>query len=109
VQVEEQFYILYPLLIALAPPRHLRRLLAVGIVAALFLRIGLAVIVPGYWRLQFALMPCRMENLAMGALIASYLRPSQWPLRSKTTLLLAATGLISRGGLANTIMPDFSL
>jgi len=94
VQVEEQFYILYPLLIALVPPKHLRRVLAGAIAAALLLRIGLALAMPGHWRLQFVLMPCRMDNLAMGALIADYVRSSQWPLRSKTTLLFAAAGLM---------------
>ena len=93
VQVEEQFYILYPLLIALVPPKHFRKALMGGIAAALCLRIGLALAVPGHWRLQFALMPCRMDNLAMGGLIADCVRTSRWPLRSKTTLLLAAAGV----------------
>jgi peptidoglycan/LPS O-acetylase OafA/YrhL len=94
VQVEEQFYILYPLLIALVPPKHLRKVLTGGIVAALLFRIALALAVPGHWKLQFALMPCRMDNLAMGALIADYVRTSRWPLRSNTTLLLAAAGVM---------------
>lgn len=94
VQVEEQFYLLYPLLIALVPPKHLRKVLAGTIAAALLLRIGLALAVPGHWRLQFVLMPCRMDDLAMGALIADYFRSSQWPLRSKTTLFFAAVGLM---------------
>jgi peptidoglycan/LPS O-acetylase OafA/YrhL len=94
VQVEEQFYILYPLLIAMIPPKRLRTALFAAIVTALALRVALAITVPGHWWLQFVLMPSRMDDLAMGALIASYFRTSTWPLRSAATLSLAALGAL---------------
>ncbi|MGA7829846.1 MAG: acyltransferase [Terracidiphilus sp.] len=93
VQVEEQFYLLYPLLIALVPTKHLRKVLAGGVLAALVIRTALALALPGHWWLQFCLMPCRMDNLAMGALIAVYARESKWPLRAKTMLWLAVLGV----------------
>jgi peptidoglycan/LPS O-acetylase OafA/YrhL len=97
VQVEEQFYLIYPLVIAFVPAKHLNRTLAGSIAAAFTLRLVLALIFPGFWKLQYALMPCRMDDLAMGALVACAFKQGAWPLRATTTALLATIGVIFIG------------
>jgi peptidoglycan/LPS O-acetylase OafA/YrhL len=106
VHVEEQFYLLYPIAIALVPPRWLRGALCCAIVGALALRILFAFIAPPtYWKPQFALMPCRMDNLAMGALIALSRRDGNWPLSWKTTLRLGLLGIVLVGLMLYVVGP----
>ena len=97
VHVEEQFYLIYPLVVAFVPAKHLNRTLAGSIATAFTLRVALALIFPGFWKLQFALMPCRMDDLAMGALVACAFKQGTWPLSAKATARLAGIGAIFIG------------
>lgn len=66
--VEEQFYILFPLVIALVPFNKLPRVLGFTILGALLFRIIMASTL-GH-AAAYVLMPCRADALAIGALIA---------------------------------------
>jgi len=70
LQVEEQFYILYPLIVSKLSTRSLRRLLIGVVFAATLLRMYLAAFVPGSTLASYVLMPCRMDALALGGLVA---------------------------------------
>lgn len=72
--IEEQFYLILPLLVHFTAPRRLPQLLLVAIVAAPVLRIvayvtsGLSEVPP------YVLMPCRMDSLLLGTLCAYVIR-----------------------------------
>jgi len=74
LQVEEQFYVLYPAVVFFLSRNHLRRVLIVCIITAPILRLILRLYVPGSTEAQYVLMPCRMDALAMGGLVAVLLR-----------------------------------
>ncbi len=69
--VEEQFYLLAPLLIWLLPPRHLKPVLIALIVSALLLRV-IVTIASGHGQLAYVLLPCRWDELCMGMLVAAH-------------------------------------
>jgi peptidoglycan/LPS O-acetylase OafA/YrhL len=95
--VEEQFYLLWPLVVALLDRRRLVALCIGMIVAALALRIGWHIIDPGKQAREalYVLTPARMDGLAMGALLAIGLRNESAAARiqrwSKPLLLAAPT------------------
>lgn len=64
--VEEQFYLVWPFLVLWLPRRHLGKVLATMIVAALLSRVVLI----HYGLGTFYLTPSRMDSLAAGAIVA---------------------------------------
>ena len=70
LQVEEQFYLSYPFLVAAVSPRTLAKILMAAIGMALLLRVAITAAVPESLLWTYTLMPCRMDSLAMGGLIA---------------------------------------
>jgi peptidoglycan/LPS O-acetylase OafA/YrhL len=107
LHVEEQFYLLFPLLIHRLRVLTLRRLLVGVIIAAPVIRFGLWLVAPDKPLVAYMLLPCRMDGLAFGALIALRLRmPRPWPLGkpdlavAATILSLAACGLFWASGRA---------
>ncbi len=70
LQVEEQFYLTFPFLVAVLPRKALARVLIASVFAALMLRVGLVFARPANITGTYVLMPCRMDSLAMGGLIA---------------------------------------
>jgi peptidoglycan/LPS O-acetylase OafA/YrhL len=83
LQVEEQFYLTFPLLVWLVSRKTLARLLVVSVVGALALRIALTIAMPKNMFGVYTLMPCRMDPLAMGGLIAIAQRERPEWLRSR--------------------------
>ena len=79
LQVEEQFYLSFPLLVWVLKRKTLAKVLAISVVAALALRIALTLAMPGNAFGVYTLMPCRLDPLAMGGLIAIAQR--EWPHR----------------------------
>jgi peptidoglycan/LPS O-acetylase OafA/YrhL len=74
LQVEEQFYWTFPFLVASMKRTTLGVVLAASVVAALVFRIILAVAMPANLIGPYVLMPCRMDALAMGGLVALVVR-----------------------------------
>jgi peptidoglycan/LPS O-acetylase OafA/YrhL len=69
--IEEQFYLVWPLVVALVSRRWLWRLCVVGVFVALACRWVLARYQVDYW-LAYVLPPCRMDGLLIGGMVALY-------------------------------------
>jgi peptidoglycan/LPS O-acetylase OafA/YrhL len=88
LQIEEQFYILFPLLVRRLKLRTLAFTLVGLICFSPILRIVLYWLYPAKPGLQYVLLPCRMDGLALGALIAVRFRMGPWELsRIKLTVM----------------------
>lgn len=97
--MEEQFYLLFPAIVALLPMRILRRFLIACVAAALLLRTGITLVIPQGALACYVLMPCRMDELALGGLVAIMMRSGE-PRFSPAVFLRAALG----GGTAVAVM-----
>jgi peptidoglycan/LPS O-acetylase OafA/YrhL len=105
--VEEQFYLLWPLVVALLSRRGVAWACALAVVAAATLRIALLSHGPAFANAAYVLMPCRMDALAVGGLVAALARSEDGLARLRrlapATLLVAAAVVgwvaIWRGGL----------
>jgi peptidoglycan/LPS O-acetylase OafA/YrhL len=103
--VEEQFYLIAPLVIRLMSRRKLYMLLVAVILAAPILRVWVyhhIPVRPGSLPLDYTLMPCRADSLAIGILAALLWRNlvfREW-LTGHSNLLRALTGLFLAGMLA---------
>ena len=89
LQVEEQFYLLFPLLVHRLRLHTLTRVLFGLCCVSTLLRLFL------YWRyplnelVQYVLLPCRMEGLALGAWVAIRFRQGPWPVnRTRLTVMV---------------------
>ena len=70
--VEEQFYLVWPVLVAVLSRERMARLCVVLVVVAAGLRYWL--LDTHHWAAAYALMPCRMDELAAGGFVALVLR-----------------------------------
>jgi peptidoglycan/LPS O-acetylase OafA/YrhL len=89
LQIEEQFYLLFPFLV-----RHLKlKTLAVVLLSLVcfspILRIVLYWIYPSNTLIQYVLLPCRFDGLALGALIAVRFRMGPWNLPKRRLTVIA--------------------
>ena len=82
LQVEEQFYLTFPLLVWALKRKTLAMVLAGAAALALAIRIGVLVGMPGHAIGTYVLAPSRMDALAMGGLIAIAVRARPEWLRS---------------------------
>lgn len=75
--VEEQFYLVWPLVVYLCAPKTLARVCVILVVLALLIRIGFSIAGLRWWMFTFA----RMDSLAIGALGAIVVRQPgvRWP------------------------------
>jgi peptidoglycan/LPS O-acetylase OafA/YrhL len=94
--IEEHFYLVWPLLVFSFRRQVLERI-CVGLIAGgLVLRIGL--VLSGVSELSVSVLtPCRIDTLAVGALLALLVRREgvgSWLLRNAPTLALALVGTI---------------
>jgi len=85
--VEEQFYLIWPTVVFLCRPRILMKICFGLIVGALFFRLSLVLAGVGVFPV-YSLLPCRIDTLATGALIAILTR-SQTPIARSTTIAKA--------------------
>ncbi len=70
LQVEEQFYVLFPFVVIFLSKKNLLRLLIGCALAAPMLRSALVLFDPHNTVAGYVLMPCRMDSLAMGGILA---------------------------------------
>lgn len=68
--IEEQFYLVWPLVVLLGSRLALMRLCAVLFVLTLGVRVGLALASDVSWVSSFVLTPARMDGLVVGAFLA---------------------------------------
>ena len=101
LQVEEQFYLLYPFLVAKLTVEKLQILLVSCVVAAPLLRLALLTFIPHSEVASSVLMPCRMDSLAFGGLVAIGLRQRRLSLRWVQPLALSS-GVLAAASLVAT-------
>jgi peptidoglycan/LPS O-acetylase OafA/YrhL len=77
--IEEQFYLLFPLLVRYCSPARLPDWLVLIALTALFCRILAWAFLPGQGLAGYVLLPCRWDSLALGALAAWSVRQPGWP------------------------------
>jgi peptidoglycan/LPS O-acetylase OafA/YrhL len=86
LSIEEQFYLTFPLVVALLDRRTLTRVLCALVVIAPVFRTIMLLAVPDNERIQYLATPARMDVLALGALLAIAVRSSSFELPSRRTV-----------------------
>lgn len=77
--IEEQFYLLFPLLVALLDRRRLVRLLVAVLAIAPIVRLITMLAFPHNERMQYLATPARVDVIAVGCLVAVLTRePARW-------------------------------
>lgn len=99
--VEEQFYLSLPAAIRFIKLRWLPALLAIGIVAAVALRVVGTHLWPGHPLAAYTLMPCRADALLLGVLGAYGVRngATSWLAKRRYLLWAAAAVLLLGAGV----------
>jgi peptidoglycan/LPS O-acetylase OafA/YrhL len=96
LQIEEQFYIAFPVIVKKLRNEILARWMWGLVFLSPILRIATYWWKPDNSFIQYVLLPCRMEGLALGALIAIRCRKGPWRLNGKMiTALTVALYLIT--------------
>lgn len=72
--IEEQFYLIWPLLVWACKPRTLLRVVALAMLGGLALRLGLVLRGPVNPYALYMLTPCRFDGLMTGAALAVFAR-----------------------------------
>lgn len=96
--LEEQFYLLFPVLVSLTTRAQLKKVMIGAIVLAPFARYLSARLLPGGFLAAYSLLCCRMDAVAIGALTAIWLRePGQVNFRrlSRLTIPLVLIAIAS--------------
>ena len=94
LQVEEQFYLLLPLLIHKVRLTSLARSLLIVACLSPIIRVVIYLLDPSNTPAQYVLLPCRMEGLAFGAWIAVRCRLGPWNI-SKRRLTVMSIALLA--------------
>ena len=89
LQIEEQFYLLFPFAIRRLSRERLARALWMLVLLSPALRVGSFFLAPGNLYLQYVLLPTHMEGLALGALMAIRFRSGPWALDKRRLSALA--------------------
>lgn len=93
LHVEEQFYLLFPPIVKYVDRRMLYRLLLAALIVAPLSRVAVYAFAPDKRLIEYIVLPCRLEGLAFGALIALRLRTG--PVRVRKLSLAVATAALS--------------
>ena len=104
LQIEEQYYLLFPLAVAWLSRKNLRRLLLAAVFTSPLLRVAAYLWQPGNPYLQYFLLPCHCEGLALGGLIALRFRSGAWGISKTalTTWTIFLLGAACAGSLLST-------
>ena len=104
--VEEQFYLLFPVVVRWVAPQLLLRVLLGGIIIAPLLRMTGAMLGPQWQTAQDYLLPARWDSLLLGALVAWVVRQPaalSWIAARRTR----AEGLLGLAAILVALMPLF--
>ncbi|MEZ5976501.1 MAG: acyltransferase [Planctomycetota bacterium] len=105
--IEEQFYMVWPLVVWFAGPRALERLCQALFVFAAGLRMYLAWHPEVHWVESFVLTPTRMDGLVLGSLFALWFRQGRFETRRFQRGMAVALGLAALVTVALTLhRPD---
>lgn len=107
LQIEEQFYLLLPWAVRFLQREQLSRMLWSFVFLSPLLRLVVFWWNPANRVAQFVLLPCHMEGLALGALIAIRFRSGPWKI-SKARLTILVIGLISIICLSPLVEPSLT-
>ena len=100
LQIEEQYYLLFPLAVAWMKREHLRKMLIAAVILSPVCRVLTYLWQPDNVLMQFVLLPCHCEGLALGGLIAIRFRSGPWNIPKRklavgTAVLLIFTAITS--------------
>jgi len=93
ISIEEQFYLMSPLLIRHLSPQTLKRVLIGLILFSPVFRLVMLELVPDNERIQYLATLSRFDNLSVGVLLALMLRTDALPNRRTTGIALVTIGL----------------
>ncbi len=101
LQVEEQFYLLFPFLLHKLPLKTLKRVMVALCCFSTVLRLVLYWLYPANQQVQYVFLPCRMEGLAVGAWIAIRFRQGPWRVNTqRLSFMVLFWALLSIGSAA---------
>jgi peptidoglycan/LPS O-acetylase OafA/YrhL len=95
MQIEEQFYLLFPLAVRYLHVEQLERLLWCLVFLSPAFRIAFYLHNPNNLVIQNVLLPCRMEGLSLGGLMAIRFRCGPWEISKLRVALLTAVLLLA--------------
>ena len=90
LQIEEQYYMLFPIAVALLSRKNLQRMLIAALILCPILRLITFAWQPGNYHIQYVLLPCHCEGLALGGLIALRVRCGPWEISGRKLGLWAS-------------------
>ena len=91
LQIEEQFYLIFPFLVRNLKPDVLFKLLVTVVVLSGPLRLAVYLWKPSFPMVEYVSLPLRSDGLALGALLALRVRQSSWRIRpARMTILTVA-------------------
>lgn len=96
--VEEQFYLLLPVIVRLVRREALPFVFVSGIVLAPFVRLFLGYHFRGNLYVTYTLLPCRMDSFCLGALCAYFVRQQDkwdWLVANRKAVWIAALALVA--------------
>lgn len=94
LQIEEQFYLLFPFLVHRLRMETLARILLAMACLSPVLRIAIYLLNPANTLVQDVFLGCRMEGLALGAWIAIRFRQSSWDMSKRRLSLMTLIWVI---------------
>jgi peptidoglycan/LPS O-acetylase OafA/YrhL len=97
--IEEQFYLLFPLMVGCLSPTALPRVVVGGVILAPTLRLALGFLGPQWHEAQVLLLPTRWDSLLLGALVAWSVRRPGWVERLRRNRVALLTLLCASGFL----------
>lgn len=93
LHVEEQFYLIWPFLVRRLRKETLAKALIFMVAFSPLLRIALWRWDPGNALLQYVLLPCRLDGLALGSMIALRFRQGPWEISIKWLSVITALAI----------------
>lgn len=107
LQIEEQFYLLFPFAVRWMRLEHLSRMLWCLVFLSPVCRLLLYLWNPSNVLFQNVLLPCRMEGLALGSLIAIRFRTGPWEIsKVRVAAVTIALMIITCVGSVLSVPPE---